>query len=144
MSRNIRAGHDDSADGGDRRDEGLARAVELAVGELVPQLDRGEEEEHGEQAVGDPVAERELQPEQRNVEMQVARREQGGRERPNWRGQARRGGDHEQRGREPLRSKRPHASILPDVAVEPSRPIPGADETRCLHPGTSCNQPETR
>ena len=54
-SKEEQGGHDHTADGGDRRDERLPRAVQLAVRELVTQLDRGEEEEDREQAVGDPV-----------------------------------------------------------------------------------------
>ena len=53
--------HDDAARRGDRRLQRLARGVELAAGELELQLDGDHEEEDREQAVLDPVRDRQLE-----------------------------------------------------------------------------------
>ncbi|OJX68971.1 MAG: hypothetical protein BGO94_10300 [Micrococcales bacterium 72-143] len=71
-------GDDDAARRGDRGRERLARGVELATGELVPQLDRRDEEEYGEQSVRDPVPGGEVEHAQSGVRMRVAEREHRG------------------------------------------------------------------
>ncbi|CAM5670054.1 hypothetical protein SAVIM40S_01406 [Streptomyces avidinii] len=55
-------GYGHAADGGDHRKGGRPGIAQITRDELALELDAGDEEEDGEEAVGRPVLEREVQP----------------------------------------------------------------------------------
>ena len=107
--------NDDAPDGRDRGHQRLAGGVQLAMTELMPELDGREEEEDGEQAVLDPVAHRQVQMQRFGPEFEVLRREQRGREGSVRENHPERRGADEQQRTDPLAPQEPHhAPFLAD------------------------------